>query len=157
MQAFRDEKGECIAPHNPVTLVQHKKSRLESKNFLFSLAWYFIMMDLGNLLLIYEGLPQALTWGTWPCCPHPRSHKLVIQSAESRSQEGQRTSLWSKWGWVVIGSRTARNPLARPAPFVLAGFIFSIEKKWVEGRVTGPTTSPETLILTKTKTANSIR
>lgn len=104
-----------------------------------------------------RGLPQALTWGSWPCCPHPRSHKLVIQSAESRSQEGQRTSLWSKWGWVVIGSRTARNPLAGPAPFVLAGFLFSIEKKWVEGRVTGPTTSPETLILTKTKTANSIR
>lgn len=76
MQAFRDEKGECIVPHNPVTLVQHKKSRLESKNFLFSLAWYVIMMDLGNLLLIYEGAAAS---------PHLRNVAMLSSSSESQA------------------------------------------------------------------------
>lgn len=49
-----------------------------------------------------------------------------------------------------------KTPSTIPA-FCLDWLYVNIVKKWVEGRVTGPTTSPETPILTKTKTANSIR
>lgn len=76
VQASKDEKGECIVPNNPVTLVQHKKSRIESKSFLFSLAWCFIMMDFGNLLLNYEGAAAS---------PHLRNVAVLSSSSESQA------------------------------------------------------------------------
>lgn len=76
VQAFRDEKGGCIVPHNPVLLVQHAISRLESTSFLFLLAWRFIMMNLENLLLIYEEAAAS---------PHLRNVAMLSSSSESQA------------------------------------------------------------------------